>query len=205
MRTMIIASSCALLALLAGCATNEQIGQAIQQVNKAFEAEYERTLAESGTRTVAVPQGHAFVALFAALNKLGMNVIDQDLDAGTLTLSAPAPRPLDAAEWRRAAEADTPKMQKLVCPIVGDLTCQMIKFEPYGLLIEINATVLSTGKDQSEVALTTRMREVAPDPRGLPRREYPPPTAVRMALDKIWAAFDRELGDRRPHSVSTPR
>jgi hypothetical protein len=35
------------------------------------------------------------------------------------------------------------------------------------------------------------MREINPRP-GVPRREYPPPTGVRMALDKIWAEYERE-------------
>ena len=39
------------------------------------------------------------------------------------------------------------------------------------------------------------MREIAPRP-GMPRRDYPPPTGVRMALDKIWAAFDQALAEQ---------
>jgi hypothetical protein len=42
-----------------------------------------------------------------------------------------------------------------------------------------------------------RMRETAPPPSGMPRREYPPPSAVRMGLDKIWREVDRELPARR--------
>ena len=32
---------------------------------------------------------------------------------------------------------------------------------------------------------------------GLPRREYPPPTGLRIGLDKIWSALDRELARAR--------
>jgi hypothetical protein len=45
-----------------------------------------------------------------------------------------------------------------------------------------------------------RMREVAAPKSGLPRREYPPPTALRAGLDKIWAALERELKARAPRS-----
>ena len=45
----------------------------------------------------------------------------------------------------------------------------------------------------TEVSLTMRMREVAPPPSGMPRREYPPPSAVRMGLDKIWRELEAEL------------
>jgi hypothetical protein len=38
------------------------------------------------------------------------------------------------------------------------------------------------------------MHQVKPPPSGMPRREYAPPTGVRMALDKIWSQVERELG-----------
>jgi hypothetical protein len=41
------------------------------------------------------------------------------------------------------------------------------------------------------------MREVAPPKSGMPRREYLPPSAVRMGLDKIWTEFERELRSAR--------
>lgn len=184
-----------LLLLIAGCATQEQVGEAVHAINRAFQAEYERILDERGVRVFKVSRGRAFVALHAALSQLGMRVADQDPEAGTLTVTARAPQPLSADEWRRAVEADTPLMHKIVCPIVGDMACQRIKFEPEGLEIVINATVLAVNAG-SEVSLTTRMRQVAPPPSGMPRREYPPPSAVRVALDNIWAQFDRELAEQ---------
>jgi hypothetical protein len=58
-------------------------------------------------------------------------------------------------------------------------------------VIVINATVLGAANNASRISLTTRMREIMPRP-GVPRRDYPPPTGVRMALDKIWAEYERE-------------
>jgi hypothetical protein len=37
------------------------------------------------------------------------------------------------------------------------------------------------------------MREVKPPPSGMPRRDYAPPAAVRIGLDKIWRNFEQEL------------
>lgn len=186
------AALCALLAALAGgCASQQQIRDAIVEVNKAFQADYERILAEQGTRNYKVRRGEAFVALHAALSRLGMRVESQEPEVGYLNVFAPAPSPLNAQEWRRAADADLPRMRELACPIIGP-ACQFITFEPEGLQIVINATVLETDGG-SEISLTTRMRETAPPKSGLPRREYPPPTGVRMALVKIWAQFEQEL------------
>lgn len=160
-------------------------------VNRAFQQEYEAILAERGTRTYKVRRSDAFVALHAALSRLGMRVIDQDPDVGALHVEAPAPAPLNAQEWKMAAEADLPKMREIASKHVG-IAAAMIKFEPEGLLVVIHATALDAGTD-TELSLTMRMREVAPPRSGMPRREYPPPSAVRIGLDKIWAQFEQEL------------
>ena len=173
--------------------TKEQIFGAFTRLNVAFQTEYERILDERGVRSFPAQRADAFNALSSALIKLGMIVESRDPAAGTLTVASPAPRPLDAGEWRRASEADLPMMQGILCPVLGEKMCRAVRFEPDDYVIVINSTVIATPKGGSEVSLTTRMREIAPSQTGLPRREYPPPTAVRMALDKIWLRFEQEL------------
>ena len=186
------AARCAIASLLAaGCASQDEIRHATTDVNQAFQKEYEAILAEKGIRTYKVRRADAFVALHAALSRLGMRVIDQDPDVGTLHVEAPAPTPLNAQEWAKAAQADLPKMREIASKHVG-MAAAMIKFEPEGLLIVIHATALDAAPG-TEVSLTMRMREVAPPKSGMPRREYPPPTGVRIGLDKIWAQLEQEL------------
>lgn len=176
---------------MAGCASDDDKSAAIGAVNRAFQADYEAMLADKGVRTYKVRRMDAFVALHATFGKLGMRVADQDPDIGTLTADAAAPHPLNAQEWQQAAAADLPRMRGIARAHVG-LLAEMIRFEPEGLDIVINATVLDTSGG-TEVSLTTRMREIAPPRTNMPRREYPPPTAVRLALDKIWRQFEAEL------------
>lgn len=190
------ASWCAILcalpaALFSGCVTLEEKRSATTDINRAFQVEYEAILAEKGIRTYKVKRGDAFVALHAALGRLGMRVVDQDPDVGTLNVESPAPLPLDAQEWSRAAAADLPKMREIARKHVG-VAANFIPFEPEGLLIIVNATTLDAGTG-TEISLTMRMREIAPPQSGMPRREYPPPTALRIGLDKIWAQLEREL------------
>lgn len=173
----------------------EQMARALTLLNRAFQENYERILQEHGTRTYATERGATFDALDASLRRLGMIVESRDADVGTLTVAAPAPRPLSAAEWRQVAEADTPLMASITCPILGEY-CRGIRFEPDDYVIVINATVLDMPSGGARVSLTTRMREIMPRP-GAPRRDYPPPTGVRMALDKIWGQLEREIADRR--------
>ncbi|HEY3046516.1 MAG TPA: hypothetical protein VGJ72_03480 [Polaromonas sp.] len=181
----------ALSIAMVGCASDQDKSAAINAVNQAFQADYEAMLADKGVRTYKVRRMDAFVALHATFGKLGMRVTDQDPDIGTLTADAAAPHPLNAQEWQQAAAADLPRMREIARPHVG-LVAAMIRFEPEGLEIVIHATVLDVGGG-SEVSLTTRMRETAPPRTNMPRREYPPPTGVRLALDKIWRQFEQEL------------
>jgi hypothetical protein len=178
-------------ACLAACVSDGQKHAAITEVNDVFRRDYEQILNEKGTRTYPVDQPKAFAALRNALTRLGMRVADESPEIGYLNVSAPAPNPLDAKEWREAADADLPKMREIAVKHVG-LIGNMLRFEPEGLDIVINATALRAGSG-SEISLTMRMRETAPPKSGMPRREYPPPSAVRMGLDKIWREVDREL------------
>ena len=186
-----MALSAALALALAGCPTQPKINAAIDAVNQAFQADYETMLADKGLRRHKVRRMDAFVALHAAFGKLGMRIADQDPDIGTMSADAPAPRPLDAQEWQRAAAIDLPRMRAIARPHIGPMV-EMIRFEPEGLEIVIHATLLEID-GSTEVSLTARMREVAPPKSNQPRREYPPPTAVNLALDKIWRQYEEQL------------
>lgn len=170
--------------------TPQQIGEALSELNNAFQREYDRILDERGSRSDVAPRAMAFAALEAALRRLGMIVENRDPDAGQLTVAAPAPRPLSMDEWRRVVQDDGPMMMRILCPKLGEY-CRKIRFEPEDYVIVINAIVLGAPNNSSRITLTTRMREIVERP-GVPRREYPPPTGVRMALDKIWSEYERE-------------
>jgi len=183
-----------LLALVPGCVTDEGIRCALTDVNREFKDNYERILAEKGTRAFNVKPADAFLGTRAALFRLGMRLESQDQDLGLMSLAAPAPAPLNLEEWKTAAQADLPMMQRLAARCIG-LPAYLITFEPEGLDIVINATVLPAFGG-SEISLTMRMRQVKPPPSGMPRREYAPPTGVRMGLDTIWGQIEREVGVR---------
>jgi hypothetical protein len=182
----------ALVALLvAGCVSDQQKRGAIDDVNEEFRTEYERILAQNGTRAYKARREQTFGALRTALTRLSMQIGDQSPDIGYLNVYAPAPTPLTAEEWQQAAANDLPKLRQIAAKHVG-LIAHFVNFEPEGLEIVINATTLER-RNGTEVSLTMRMREIAPPKSGMPRREYAPPTAVRMGLQKIWIELEREL------------
>ena len=185
----------ATLAAAAGCATDDNIRNAINDVNKEFRRQYEQILRDNGSRVYAVKRAEAFVALRVAMAKLNMHVGDSTPELGYLNVFAAAPAPLDAQEWSVAQKKDLPKMRELAWGHVGVLSW-FLTFEPSGLEIVINATALER-LDGTEVSLTMRMRETAPPKSGFPRREYPPPAAVRAGLDKIWKELETLLPGKR--------
>src|SRR5205085_8397705 len=89
-------------ALLVGCATDEQKRNAINEVNAEFRSEYERILAERGTRLYRVRFDEAYSALRIALARVGMRVGDQSPSIGYLHVFGSAPAPLTKDEWDRA-------------------------------------------------------------------------------------------------------
>jgi hypothetical protein len=187
-----LAGSCAALALLvAGCVTQDQKRGAIDDINKVFRSEYETILAEKGTRTYKVSRAEAYDAVRVSMARLGMIVEAQDPVLGYVNVYAPAPLPLNLEEWARAAEADRPRTLEIIGPHVG-IFRHFFNFEPRGLETVISGTVVEVPAG-TEISFTARMREIAPPESGFPRREYLPPTAVRMGLDKMWAEVEREF------------
>jgi hypothetical protein len=180
--------------VLAGCTPSRgDVVATIDAINREFRGEYERILADHGTRRFAVARDQAFDATRAALLKFGMQVTDEDRALGYLSVRGPAPRPLDLQEWRTAEAADLPKAREIIRKHLGPILATLFTFEPEGLDIVMNVTVIDVHPG-TEISLTMRMRETAPPKSDLPRREYPPPTAVRIGLEKVW----RELGQTLP-------
>ena len=182
---------CALACFIAGCASDPQKMDAIRAASTAFRGDYEKILAEKGTRVVKNSRADAFVAMRVVLAGMGMKTENQDQALGTLRVAAAAPSPLTEAEWMRVAEEDLPLLKKHIEPYVG-MAANFVKFEPQGLDIVITATFVDTSAG-TEVSLTVRARETAPPKVGWPRREYLSPGPVRVGLDKIWSAFEQEL------------
>jgi hypothetical protein len=187
-----LAGWCAAIALLvAGCVTTEDKRAAVESINKAFRADYEAILAKDGTRVFNVTRTDAYHAVRVSLAGLGMTVEAQDPVLGYVNVYAGAPLPLNNDEWERAAAADLPRTREIIGPHVG-LFRHFFNFDPKGLETVISATIVEVPAG-TEISFTARMREVAPPESDFPRREYLPPTAVRMALDKMWARIGREF------------
>jgi len=178
-------------ALLCGCASDQQKINAIGAVNQGFRAEYEKLLAERGSRVYRQDRGDAFLAMRVTLAGLGMRTEQQDVTLGHLAVAAKAPLPLSDEEWAAASQADLPLLRQLIEPHVG-MAANFVRFEPQGLEVVINATFLDTPAG-TEVSLTMRLREIAPPKSGWPRREYASPHVLQVGLEKIFGAFEREL------------
>lgn len=184
------------LALTAGCALSpQQKRDAINSLNDAFRVEYERILATEGTRVFQTDRKTAVAAAQTAMTRLKLRLDDEVPALGFMSFSAPAPLPLTPEEWEQVNQADLPKARATLRPHVGWMA-DYFRFEPKGLDIVINVTVAES-RGATSVALTMRMREVTPVDMDLPRRDYPPPTAVRMGIDKIWREFDQALRARQ--------
>jgi len=177
--------------LITSCVTTDEKRCAVDAINKDFRDDYEAILAKDGTRVFSVSRAEAYSAIRVSMARLGTRVETQDPVLGYVNVVAPAPRPLSDAEWRQAAEADLPRAREIIGPCVG-VFAHFFNFEPQGLQIVISATVTDVPAG-SAISFTARMREVAPPKSGFPRREYMPPTGVRIALRKFWAEIEQEF------------
>ena len=190
--------------LFGACVSQDTKRDAINAVNAEFKAEYEVNLAKNGTHVVKANPDCAFDATVSALVSLGMVIKQQSRALGFLQAEAPAPLPATPAEWDRAADTDLPKTREILRRYIGALA-NLFNFDPQGIDTVITATVIEVSGG-SQVSQTMRLREVAPSTSDLPRRDYPPPTALKLGLDKIWNALDREVAKScKPYVVGAAR
>ncbi len=181
--------------LVAGCTIlpgDKERRAAVDSINRAFRADYEAILAENGSRVYGVSRAEAYDAVRVSMARLGMTVEAQDPVLGYVNVFAPAPRPLNDEEWQTAAAADLPRTREIIGPHVG-IFRHFFNFNPKGLQSVVTATVVGR-PGGAEISFTARMREIEPpESDDYPRREYLPPTAVRMALAKMWVEIEREF------------
>jgi hypothetical protein len=178
--------------ILSGCVTDQDKINAINALNASFRADYEKILADKGSRTFKLNSHDVFVAMRVAMAGLRMRTENQDESLGHLVVVGAAPLPFDDMEWQRASNADLPLLRSIIAPYVGSFSASFVHFEPQGLEVVIGTTFVETANG-TEVSLTARLREIAPPRSGWPRREYLSPTVVNTGLDKIWAALLQEL------------
>jgi hypothetical protein len=186
----------ACLALLSACASDRQKNDAIAAVNQEFRTQYEATLSVKGTRGYALKREDAFKAMSTALTNLGMQAESVDPSLGFMSFYAQAPTPLSGDDWRNVVASDLPRLREIAREHMG-FTAEYIRIDTEGLEIVINATVLDSPGSAVLISLTMRMRQTEPPSGDMPRRDYPPPTAMRMALDKVWTQFDLQIATRR--------
>lgn len=182
---------------LCGCVTDQEKIDAINDVNREFRRQYEEIIKEDGTRQFDATEMQAFIAMENSLRDLGMRIEAQDSSVGYIRSVAPAPNPLTSKEWEEASAVDIERMRAIIVDNVGVLG-YFVTFEPEGLEIVINVTT-EKKSNKAEVSVTVRMRETKPPKTGWPRREYPPPTAMRLGIKKFWSSFEKEL--RRVKSI----
>jgi hypothetical protein len=172
--------------------TDTERRAAVESINRAFRADYETILAENGTRTYGVSCAEAYDAVRVSMARLGMTVEEQDPVLRYVKVFAPAPLPLNDEEWQTAAAADLPRTREIIGPHVG-IFRHFFNFNPKGLQTVISATIVCRPVG-TDISFTARMREISPpESDDYPRREYLPPTAVRMALAKMWREIEREF------------
>ncbi|OGT83469.1 MAG: hypothetical protein A3H91_10820 [Gammaproteobacteria bacterium RIFCSPLOWO2_02_FULL_61_13] len=180
------------LSFVTGCkevdVTDPKVAAAISEVNAEFRSGYQRVLAEAGTRHFNVEPALAMKAMRQVVERMGFSVLTSEGDY-YLSVTAPAPVPLDSTEWEEVRRVHEPKMKDIAASHLG-VKGRLAKLEPDGLnILGIMTFVENAGG--VDISITMRLQETKPQPPEsiLPRREYPPPTAVKIGYEKIWKAF----------------
>lgn len=174
--------------LLSACCPDEDGLRAVNAINDDFKADYDRLVGELGTREFDLTPTQAYIAAKSTLSEMGMTVSAEDPAAGYLRGEAQAPLPLNDEEWTRAAKADGPRFRKHVvehCGIVG----HFYEFQPDRVNLIVDVLAVPAGaKTSVSITILMRFKEQRAD---LPPRSYPPPTGLKLGLEKFWSTLER--------------
>jgi hypothetical protein len=172
--------------------TDPKIAAAIGEINAVFRKGYQEALVEVGTRHFAVEPAVASSTMRRVLEELGMNVINSESDY-YLHVTAPAPRPLTDKDWEEVKRIDEPAFKKIASKHIG-VKGMFAELEPDGLNVVGIITIIGI-RGGVDISITMRTEEIKPQPPEsiLPRREYPPPSAVLIGFEKIWQKFQDRI------------
>lgn len=181
---------------LSGCLepdeSDPQVRDAVREVNEVFATAYQKMLEQNGVRNFPVEQQAAITTMEHVLREVGFVVRRREGDY-YLHVAAPAPLPLNSAEWELVRSLDEPAMREIAVRHIG-LKGNLARLQPQGLEVHGYLTLLRA-QQGTDISLTMRMQETKPaDPNSvLPRREYPPPHAAQIGYEKIWQRFSAEV------------
>ena len=180
------------LALLAAaCVTKTQYNKAILKVESAWKEINDQTLASEGRRVFNATKQQGFMAAQLTASRLGMVVEKQTYETGFLFVTASAPVPLTMEEWAMVQKADTPDLRDVIAEELG-LLRWWVTLDPSSK--DVLANIFVNEKEEGiEVTLGLRLRNKGAES-ARKRRLQPPPTAVRMGLNKFWTTYEQELG-----------
>ena len=188
------------LLLLAGCVTDSQYNKAIADIDAFWKVKNDKLVATEGRRIVQATPREAFVAVQRSAVRLGMIVENQDRATGFLLASSAAPTPLTPDEWKIVQDNDTSEMRKVIGKTIGVLSW-FKDLDPTGKEVLANVLVKETGEG-TEVSISLRLRSTRAAARD--RRLQPPPTAMRIGLEKFWRIFEEEIGQKPALALATP-
>jgi hypothetical protein len=188
------------LLLLAGCVTDSQHNKAMSDIDAFWKGKNDNVVATEGRRIVQIPQRNAFIAVQKTAQRLGMIVESQDPATGYILASSMAPTPLTPDEWTIVQENDTEEMRQVVGETIGAASW-FVDLDPSGKEVLANALVTET-REGTEISLAIRLRSTRTEA-GRDRRLQPPPTAMRIGMEKFWAIFEEEVG-QKPTQAKLP-
>jgi hypothetical protein len=177
---------------LAGCITDATYNRAVSDLDAKWKAVNSEILNELGQRTIDSTKYASFLAVQGAARRLGMVIEQQDYATGFLFVTSAAPTPLTKEEWAEVQRVETPGMRETLVESIGTLA-KNATLEAAGKDLLVNVLVTEHA-DGVNVAVSVRQRNNLAQGDRI-RRMEPPPTALRIGLEKFWAAFDDELGN----------
>jgi hypothetical protein len=175
-----------MMAPLCGCLSIADINDRFRKVDRAWELDYQKGEDELRYRVVEAPASLVFYEVRKTLIDLGLPIMAESEEKGTITAQNNGPTPLTKEEWSEVVRIEEPRVNELAGWMFS------MSGDPSEYVVTVRATI--KGKDfASFVHLEYDLDAPKYKRMGIVGTRRAPPTAVQIASQKFWSALGKKL------------
>ena len=190
-KDLFVATILLVVFFLPACLSLPKIQRGMDKLNDTWKKTNTDLLKTAGTREYKITKKVGLNAMVMAATELGFIVDQMEYETGFITAKAPIPTPLTKEEWANLKKIEEPAMKAIVTNEVGSWTANVFILRDEGFDVILNVHMLER-RDDLQINLRFALDYTGP-PRPIAGGQQPPPESVRLALAKVWDAFERSL------------
>lgn len=189
--------STVLLVIISGCVSMQQMQNGMDEIDSFWGEVNHKIISSNGSRVYSKELDQCLDAARKTVIQLGFTIKEENNTSITAIALTPAPFTKD--EYKAIKAIEEPMMQAIAANHVGKFYSNIYVLDKGGefyVTTKVNITPEKV-KNKTLVQISFRI-DPKEEIKGFIYGHNPPPESVRKGLDKLWNAFESNLGISKP-------